>query len=107
MLKLTFYVPESHLEIVKSAVFEAGAGQMGDYDQCAWQVLGSGQFRPLAGSQPFLGNTGELEKVNEFRVEMVLKKDCAEDVRKALLESHPYETPAYDFVKIEWPEDPE
>ena len=58
--KLCFYVPESHLESVKQAVFEAGAGAIGDYRDCCWQVKGQGQFRPMAGSQPFLGEQGVL-----------------------------------------------
>jgi hypothetical protein len=69
---LFFYVPESHLEVVKDAVFAAGAGTIGDYQNCCWQVLGQGQFRPMAGSQPFIGEQGQLEQVAEWRVEMVV-----------------------------------
>ena len=58
MLKLTVYIPESHLDVVKTALFEAGAGRYRHYDRCAWQILGDGQFRPLEGSQPFLGRQG-------------------------------------------------
>ena len=61
MFKLCFFVPESHVEQVKNAVFAAGAGRIGDYEHCAWQVLGQGQFRPLAGSNPFIGQQGALE----------------------------------------------
>lgn len=55
MLKLIYYVPESHLEATKLAIFQAGAGGIGDYEHCAWQVLGIGQFKPLSGAQPFIG----------------------------------------------------
>lgn len=55
MYTLFFYVPQSHLDCVKDAVFAAGAGAMGDYQHCCWQVLGQGQFRPMPGSQPFIG----------------------------------------------------
>ena len=55
MYKLVFYVPVDHLEPVKQAVFATGAGKIGEYDSCCWQVLGVGQFRPLAGSTPYLG----------------------------------------------------
>ena len=58
MYKLCFYVPDSHLEAVKKAVFAIGAGRIGAYDSCCWQVLGQGQYRPLEGSQPFLGKPG-------------------------------------------------
>ena len=63
MYKLCFYVPESHLEQVKGAVFAAGAGRIGAYDNCCWQVSGLGQFRPLPGSDPYLGREGEVEQV--------------------------------------------
>jgi hypothetical protein len=98
MYKLCFYVPQSHLEEVKSAVFAAGAGRIGNYDNCCWQVLGQGQFKPLDGSQPFLGQQGGVEAVDEYRVEMVCAPQYLEAVVAALLQSHPYETPAWDVV---------
>lgn len=100
MLKLCFFVPESHLETVKTAVFCQGAGKIGQYDQCCWQVKGVGQFRPLAGSQPFLGKENQLETVEEYRVEMVLEKDCLKSVIQALRKSHPYEEPAYEVLQM-------
>ena len=66
LLKIEFYVPESHLETVKSAMFSAGAGKAGLYDSCAWQTAGEGQFRPLPGSRPFLGEQDKLETVVEL-----------------------------------------
>ena len=72
MYKLCFYVPESHLEEVKDAVFAAGGGRIGDYDRCSWQVLGRGQYRPLEGSQPFLGQEDQVQLVSEWRVELVV-----------------------------------
>lgn len=96
MYKLCFYVPETHLESVKAAVFAAGAGQIGDYDQCCWQVKGQGQFRPLAGSQPFLGQAGELEVVAEYRVELVCADDSIVAAVAGLRLAHPYEEPAFD-----------
>lgn len=101
MYKLTFYVPESHLEGVKAALFAAGAGRIGDYDACCWQVRGQGQFRPLAGSQPFLGQQGVVEVVEEFRVEMVCEDPLIAAAVAALKQAHPYETPAYDVLRLE------
>lgn len=101
MYKLCFYVPETHLEIVKDAVFAAGAGQIGDYDHCCWQVLGQGQFRPLEGSNPFLGQRGWIEQVSEYKVEMVCDDYLIEAVMDALYAAHPYEEPAYDVIKLE------
>lgn len=100
MFKLCFYVPESHLEPVKAAVFAAGGGRIGDYEYCCWQVLGRGQFRPLAGSQPFLGQQGTLETVLEWRVELVVADACLRAVVDALRAAHPYETPAYDVMQV-------
>ena len=95
MFSLIFYVPETHLEIVKNALFEKGAGRYEKYDRCAWQVRGQGQFRPLAGSNPFLGREGAVEQVDEYKVEVL----CGESVIAAVLEElvrvHPYEEPAY------------
>lgn len=100
MYKLCFYVPESHLEIVKQAMFKTGAGKIGDYDQCCWQVLGQGQFRPLPGSNPFLGSRNELETVAEYRVEMVCEDAIVAAAVAALREAHPYEEPAYDVIHL-------
>lgn len=99
MYKLCFYVPESHVEEVKLAVFEAGAGHIGDYDSCCWQVLGQGQFRPLQGSQPFIGDQGQVEQVVEYRVEMLCAEVHTKAVIQALLAAHPYEEPAWDMVE--------
>ncbi len=100
MYKLCFYVPESHLQAIKSAVFTAGAGRIGDYDCCCWQTLGEGQFRPLLGSQPFIGSQLELETVVEYKVEMVCDDDSIDEVISQMKLAHPYEEPAYDVWKL-------
>ena len=100
MYKLVFYVPVSHLDTVKRAVFNAGAGQIGQYEHCCWQVLGEGQFRPLKGSSPFLGEAGQLEVVEEYRVELVCCDELIQDAVQALIKSHPYEEPAYDVWQL-------
>jgi len=100
MLKLCFYVPADHVEAVKTAVFAAGGGKIGDYDSCCWQILGTGQFRPLSGSQPYIGQQGEVEKVQEYRVELVCERDLIKPVIAALRESHPYEEPAFDVWEL-------
>ena len=69
--KLTYFVPEYGLEKTKQALFDAGAGQHQYYDRVSWQVQGVGQFRPLAGANPELGQTGRLCQVPEYRVEMI------------------------------------
>ena len=99
--KLSFFVPDSHVEGVKSAVFAAGGGRIGAYDHCAWQVLGQGQFRPLEGSQPFIGEAGQVEQVEEWKVELVVADELIVAVVAALKLSHPYETPAYEVWRLE------
>jgi len=100
MYKLTVYIPETHLEPVKDALFAAGAGRYAAYDRCCWQVLGQGQFRPLEGSEPFIGKTGVIEHVPEYRVEMICEDVRVAAVAAALRAAHPYEEPAFDFVRV-------
>ena len=99
MYKLVVYVPEKSIENVKTALFKAGAGRLGNYDCCSWQVPGLGQFRPLAGSRPDTGEIGVLETVSEWRLDVLVDEPAASDVKKALLESHPYEEPAFEFLQ--------
>lgn len=101
MYKLCFYVPESHLDAVKAAVFAAGAGRIGAYDSCCWQVKGQGQFRPLEGSRPFIGTQDAVETVDEFRVELVCSDEHIRAAVAALKLAHPYEEPAYDVLRVE------
>jgi len=103
LYQLVFYVPESHLESVKEAVFEAGGGCFGGYDRCCWQTKGQGQFRPLAGSQPYLGSTGVVETLEEYRVELVVDAASRAAAVAALKAAHPYEEPAYAVWRIEAP----
>lgn len=101
MYQLSFYVPESHLDVVKAAVFAAGGGRIGNYEHCAWQVQGQGQFRPLAGANPHLGAVGALETVDEYRVELVVRDELVAAVVTALKAAHPYEEPAYAVIRLE------
>lgn len=101
MYKLCIYVPESHLEQVKQALFSAGAGRIGDYDNCCWQVAGQGQFRPLAGADPFIGSQGKIETVEEYKVELVCDEKFITAAVAALKQAHPYEEPAYQVWKLE------
>jgi len=94
------YVPSAQLEQVKTAVFLAGAGSLGPYDSCSWQIEGLGQFRPLLGAQPFSGVQGELSVEMEFRLEFVCPASRLEQVLEALIKAHPYEVPAYGASPI-------
>ena len=98
--QITFYVPEKDCNTVKKAMFGHGAGNLGDYQECAWQTLGEGQFKPLQGSNPYLGEIDKLEKVAEYKVEMLCSKTNIKPVIRALKSSHPYEVPAYSVVEL-------
>ena len=100
MVKLSFFVPIDHKEAVKLAVFAAGAGRIGNYEQCSWEVEGRGQFLPLDGADPFLGKPGQLETVQEFKVEMVCDDEEIKSVLQALKQAHPYEEPAYEVTAL-------
>lgn len=100
MYKIVFFVPETHKEAVKQALFDAGAGRIGNYDSCAWETLGTGQFRAMQGANPFLGKIDQIEKVDEYRVELVCEDALIKDAIRAMKAAHPYEEPAYDVIKL-------
>lgn len=100
MYKLAFFVPPTYKEAVKQAIFATGAGRIGNYDCCSWETLGEGQFRALQGANPFLGQIDQIEKVEEYRVELVCDDALIKDAIRAMKQAHPYEEPAYDVVKL-------
>ncbi|WP_415902175.1 NGG1p interacting factor NIF3 [Neptuniibacter sp. QD29_5] len=101
MYKLSFFVPDENLEQVKAAIFATGAGKIGNYDCCCWQVLGQGQFRPLEGSDPHIGQQGNVETVDEWKVELVCSDELIRQAVDAMKSAHPYEEPAYDVWRLE------
>lgn len=96
---LVFYVPVADTEAVLAALFEAGAGRVGDYDSCAFVAPGRGQFRPLAGAVPTIGDVGELTYVDENRVELTFPRERRAHVVAALRSAHPYEEPAFHVLE--------
>ena len=81
-------------------MFEAGAGRIGNYDSCSWQSLGTGQFRPLDDSTPYIGKVGQIESVEEYKVEMICTDDLIKTAISAMKKAHPYEEPAYDAWQL-------
>ncbi len=81
-------------------MFSAGAGKIGNYDYCSWQVLGEGQFRPLKGSHPAIGVEGVVEAVPEYKVEMLCENSVARKVIRAMKSAHVYEEPAYEVIVL-------
>src|SRR5271154_5315063 len=100
MYKIVFFVPDTHLEQVKTAMFNQGAGKANNYKHCAWQILGEGQFFALDQAQPYIGNKNELTRVPEYYVEMFCTSEVIQPVIAALKQAHPYEEPAYQVIKI-------
>lgn len=102
--KVTVLVPRDAAAVVRAAVAEAGAGAIGRYDHCSFSVQGQGRFRPLEGAHPTIGTVGDLEVVEEDRIEAVLPRRLRRRVVTALLAAHPYEEPAYDVVELADPQ---
>ncbi len=97
-VKLVWFVPPSHLQATRDAVFAAGAGWVGDYSRCSFATLGEGTFFGGEGTSPTVGEAGRDECVTEYRVETVVSADKLDGVIRALRRAHPYEEPAYDVV---------
>ena len=98
--KLVVFVPVEDADRLLDALAEAGAGQVGDYERCAWTTTGTGTFRPLDGASPAIGEVGRVEQVEEARLEVVLPRDRRQRVLRAMLSAHPYEEPAYDVLEL-------
>jgi dinuclear metal center YbgI/SA1388 family protein len=101
LFKLSVYVPLTHLEAVRQAMWEAGAGSIGAYDQCSFSIEGRGTFRPGHGTNPFIGSAGRLETVDEARLEMAVPESLLRRSVKAMLSAHPYEEAAYDITLLQ------
>lgn len=101
MYILFFLAPETHLDVIKDAIFAVGAGCVGNYSHCAWQTLGEGQFMPLPGSHAFIGEINQLVKVPEYKVEIICTDAQIHKAVAALKQAHPYETPSYQVLRME------
>lgn len=98
--KWVVFVPTASVDAVRRAMFDAGAGHIGDYSDCSWSVTGTGQFRPLEGSDPTIGTHGVVERVIEDRVEMVAPSRLRCELFAAIHAAHPYEEPAIDVLPM-------
>lgn len=99
MLVVVFYVPVADADVVKNAMFKAGGGTIGNYQHCAWQTEGHGQFMAMEGANPTLGELNKLHKEPELKVEMVCPKENIKKVLAALKKAHPYEEPAFHVLQ--------
>jgi len=99
--KLVTFVPSDHADIVRQALFDAGAGNIGNYDNCSFNVEGKGTFRGNDYTNPFVGEKGKLHVEKEVRIETAFPVHFQSKVLKALIQSHPYEEVAYDIYNLE------
>ena len=99
--KLVTFVPAADAEKLKNALFAVGCGVQGNYDSCAYTMNGTGQFRPLEGANPYLGQEGTLEKVSEERIEVIYPTGLQRTVIQTIYDNHPYEEPAFDLLPLE------
>lgn len=99
--KLVVYVPVTHEEQVRKAIGDAGAGHLGNYSHCTFKTIGNGSFLPEEGALPFIGKLGEIEVVEEARIETVIPASIEKKVIQAMLKAHPYEEVAYDIYSLE------
>lgn len=100
LFKLVVFVPAGHVRMVMEALGEAGAGHIGKYSHTSFRVLGQGTFKPLPGARPYLGTVGQMEEVEEYRLETVVPQPRLKKVLEAMLRSHPYEEVAYDVYPL-------
>jgi len=100
VIHLSVFVPAANAEALKQGLFDAGAGHIGNYDQCAFQTNGTGSFRPLENSNPFSGQKGKTEIIEELKIEVVFQKHLKNKVLAALYKNHPYEEVAYQCIEL-------
>lgn len=99
--RLVVYVPRTHMDVVRQAMFDAGAGGIGNYDQCSYNTAGYGTFRPLQGAKPAIGNQGQQERVEETKIEVVFPVALERKIMVAMLAAHPYEEAAHHVLTVD------
>jgi dinuclear metal center protein, YbgI/SA1388 family len=100
LYKLAVYVPFEYADRVRDALTNEGAGHIGKYSHCTYNIRGEGTFKPLDGSSPFLGSVGSIEKVNEVKIETIVRHKDLQPIIDRMLEAHPYEEVAYDVYRL-------
>ena len=101
MYKLNFFVPSEDKERVKTALFAIGAGRYENYECCAFETLGTGQFKPVNKANPHIGELDKIERVEEYKIEMICSAEIIKEAVEVLKESHPYEEVAYEVFRME------
>lgn len=101
LVKIAVFVPETHADNVREAMSQQGAGHIGDYSHCTFQSAGQGTFKPLEGTDPYIGSQGSLEFVDEVKLETIIPEKDLPSVVEAMIAAHPYEEAAYDLYPVE------
>jgi len=101
MYKLNYYVPAKNKEETKEALFKIGVGKFDNYECCSWECLGEGQFKPVGNADPHIGELNVLERLGEYKVEMICPDELIKEAVRVLKEVHPYEEVAYEVFKME------
>ena len=101
MYKLNYYVPTAAKEKTKQALFDIGIGMFDNYENCSWETLGQGQFKPVGNANPNIGSLDTLEVLEEYKIEMICSDELIAEAVKTLKEAHPYEEVAYEVFKME------
>lgn len=100
LLKLVTFIPLSHVDAVQQAIFDAGAGSIGNYDSCSFNLPGEGTFKANNKANPFVGEIDKLHKEQEVRFETILPVHLEGAVVQALTDAHPYEEVAFDLYPV-------
>lgn len=100
-VKIVIFVPESHTDIVRKAMGDAGAGVIGNYTYCTFSTKGTGRFRPESGANPHIGEIGKFEEVIEERIETICPRERLDEVIKSIKKVHPYDEIALDVYPLE------
>lgn len=100
LCKIVVYVPHSHLNNVLDALSDSGAGHIGNYSQCSFQTAGKGTFKPLEGTNPYIGAHNKMELVDEIKIESIVPEGKLQNAVHAIINAHPYEEVAYDILPL-------
>ncbi len=100
LVKIVVFTPVTHADLVRQTLADAGAGHIGNYDSCSFSSRGTGCFRGEEGTNPAVGKPGQLEKVEEERIETIAPEEKITTVIKAVIAAHPYEEPAIDVYPL-------
>lgn len=99
-VKIVVFVPKTHADLVRQAIGDAGAGQIGNYNHCSFSSDGTGRYQPLEGANPAIGAVGNLEQVLEERIEFICERSLARQALAAIRQVHPYEEVAFDIYPL-------